>query len=63
MTENDDGAPTRGELLKARADLLRQIEILKQPLYQRDSNPGLIAKLEAMVVEIDELLEAPDENP
>jgi hypothetical protein len=50
----DDTPPTREELIKARGDLMRQIDLVSAPMVvSRDRNPGLIAHLEAMVAEID----------
>ena len=51
-----DEPPSREELIQARNDLQRQIEILQNPARARDRNPQLIAKLQAMLDEINECL-------
>jgi hypothetical protein len=57
-----DDAPTRGELLNAKADLQRQLEIVRDPAMARDRNPGLVAKLATMIAQIDECLSATEEG-
>jgi DNA-binding FadR family transcriptional regulator len=47
-------APSREELLEARARLLHQLEIARYPI--RHPNPQLIAKLRAMINEINDCL-------
>jgi hypothetical protein len=52
MTDQND----RDELLRARLELQRQIEVLSQPARGRDRNPQLLAKLQAMLDEVEALL-------
>ena len=47
-------APTRDELIQARYDLQRQLDILETPMRSR--NPQMIAKLRGMIDEINECL-------
>lgn len=54
MPDEDQVNPL--ELVKAREEILRQIEILEAPARKVDLNPQLIAKLRAMLDEIDECL-------
>jgi len=51
-----DEPPSREELIQARNDLQRQIEILQSPMRGGDGNPPLIAKLRGMLDEINECL-------
>jgi hypothetical protein len=53
---SDDVPPTREELLTARADLQAQLDIVSNPQMSRDLNPSLVAKLEAMIADIDACL-------
>jgi hypothetical protein len=63
-TTDDEGAPTRDELIRARNQIQRQIAIIHTPAITRDRNPALEAKLRAMVNEIDECLAALErDNP
>ena len=58
----EDGAPTREELLKARADLLRQHSVLMNPVRGRGGNPALLARLKQMIADIDACLaDLPDD--
>lgn len=52
-TATPDAPPTREELLKARAALDRDLEILTESRY---SQPELVERLKAMIEEIDESL-------
>ena len=56
-TTDDETPPTREELLRAREDIQRQLNILRSPV-RFGRNRGLEAKLETMVKEIDECLAA-----
>ena len=53
---NDDAPATRRELLEAREQLLVQINRVEYPMYGRDRNPQLAARLKATLADIDELL-------
>ncbi len=46
----------RAELLRAREDLYRQLMLVSNPALARDRSPFLVAKLRAMIAEIDDLL-------
>jgi hypothetical protein len=54
----DENPPTRNELIRARDDLQRELEILRNPVRYR-SRP-LEAKLKAMLQEIEDCLAAVD---
>jgi len=54
----DEGPPTREELIRARDDLQRELEMLRNPVRYR-SRP-LEAKLKAMLREIEDCLAAMD---
>jgi hypothetical protein len=56
----DDDPPTREELIAAREDLERQLELICYPSRGMDRNPPLEAKLQSMLEEIDECLAAMD---
>lgn len=54
---DDDTPPTREELLRAREDIQRQLDVLRHP-FRFGRNRKLEARLEAMVKEIDDCLAA-----
>jgi hypothetical protein len=54
----DDRPPTREELIAARDDLRRQLEIIRNPIRGGVRNPPLEAKLRSLIQEIDECLTA-----
>lgn len=56
-TDDDETPPTREELLRARGDLQRQLDILRRPVRFGRNRP-LEAKLETMVKDIDDCLAA-----
>jgi hypothetical protein len=58
MPETDQ--PSREELLRARIDLQNQLDVVEQPIRGRDYNPGLVAKLRAMLKDIDDCLATMD---
>ncbi|MGH6876851.1 MAG: hypothetical protein ACREHV_05655 [Rhizomicrobium sp.] len=64
-TIDDERPPTREELIRARDDLQRQLDTLRNPLRSRDRSPPLEARLTAMMKEIGECLAAmePDNTP
>ena len=55
---SDDAPPTRAELIAARDRLKAQLAVLVQPI--RNRNPQLIARLRAMIDDIDACLAALD---
>jgi hypothetical protein len=52
----------RDELLRARTDLQRQIEVVSHPMMGRDRNPQLLTKLQAMLDEVNALLAQEDSS-
>lgn len=52
-----DDQPSREELLRAKRDLQEQLDIVSQPMRSSDYDPGLVARLRAMIADIDEGLE------
>ena len=54
--EDDDLPASRGELLKARSNLQRQLWIVANPVLGGDRNPQLVQRLRTMLAEIDESL-------
>jgi hypothetical protein len=54
MTGTDE--PSREELLEAREQLQRQLAFVANPIRAIDRNPQLVAKLEAMIAEIEDCL-------
>lgn len=52
-------SPTREELVEARERLKEQLAIVANPIRGRDRNPYLIAKLKAMIDDINECLSEP----
>jgi hypothetical protein len=54
----EDDTPTRRELLEARTDLQRQLDVIRNPVRARDYNTVLAAKLQAMIAEIEECLQS-----
>lgn len=56
-TTDNETPPTREELLRAREDIQRHLDILRSPV-RFGRNRQLEAKLETMVKEIDECLAA-----
>lgn len=56
---SDQDQPTREELIEARERLKEQLAIVSNPIRGRDRNPGLEAKLQAMIDEISECLSEP----
>jgi len=50
--------PTRAELLAAREQLKEQILRVKYPVSLRDQNPGLLARLEATLADINDAIAA-----
>jgi hypothetical protein len=48
--------PDRQELLKAREQIKRQLELVENPLRFTDQNPQLAARLRAMLADINESL-------
>jgi len=57
MNTDDEKPATREELIRAREDIQRQLDILRSPLRFGRNRP-LEARLEAMVKEIDACLAA-----
>ena len=55
MNQSDD-RPSRAELIEARDNIRRQLEIVEYPARSIDRSPQLIAKLQAMLDEINALL-------
>lgn len=55
MNQSED-QPSRAELKDARDNIPRQLEIVENPARSIDRNPPLIAKLQAMLDEINALL-------
>jgi hypothetical protein len=60
MTEDGDTPATREELLAAREQLIDQIALIEYPIRSSDRNPPLLARLKAMLAEINELLNRPN---
>jgi hypothetical protein len=60
MSENNDIPATREELLAAREQLIDQIALIEYPIRSRDRNPPLLARLKALLAEINELLNRPE---
>ena len=56
----DESPPTREELVRARDDLRRELETLRNAVRRGHRSPPLEAKLKAMLREIDEYLAAMD---
>jgi hypothetical protein len=52
----DEDFVDRQELLKARENLQLQLERVANPAMGRDRNPQLVARLRAMIKDIDDLL-------
>ena len=52
----DDDQATRAELIEAREQIKRQIEILENPIRSYDSYPQGVAKLKAALAEIESCL-------
>ena len=52
----DDELPTREQLVQAREDLIRQLGYVEYPNDRKDLNPMLVAKLKAMIEEINQAL-------
>ena len=61
----DEPDDDRKELVEARDRLCKQLEIVENPIRSWDYNPQLIAKLRAMLDEIDKALaeDEVEENP
>jgi hypothetical protein len=57
MSTDDDKPQTREELIRAREDIQRQLDILLHPL-RAGRNRSLEAKLDGMVKDVDECLAA-----
>jgi hypothetical protein len=55
-----DDSPTREELIAAREDLQRQLEIVRNPIRGMSQNPPHEAKLRSLMNEINECLAAMD---
>jgi len=53
----------RAELIEARERLIAQLEQIRRPFLARDSNPKLVAKLQTMLDEINDLLTADGDSP
>jgi hypothetical protein len=60
---DDAELPTREELLKARADIREQIELVSNPIRPADRNPALIAKLRAMLDDINAAIADLENDP
>ncbi len=56
---SEDDQPTRNELIEARDQLKEQLARVSSPMNGKDYNPQLVAKLEAMIAELDECLAEP----
>jgi hypothetical protein len=54
--DDDNTPPTRDELLAAREDLKRELELVRNPPFGRRPNPYLVQKLKAMLAAIEECL-------
>jgi hypothetical protein len=54
-----ESEPTRAELIEARDRIATQLEWLRTPSRGRDYNQTLIARLEGMLRDLNELLEEP----
>lgn len=59
MDPQQQQAPTRAELIEARNRIAAQVNWLRTPSRCRDYNPALIARLEGMLRDLNELLEEP----
>ena len=51
--------PTREELLEARERLKEQLAIVSNPINGKDYNPVLIARLQAMIDDLNDCLAEP----
>jgi hypothetical protein len=58
----DECPPTREELIRARDDLQRELKMLRNPVRGGHRSRPLEAKLQAMLVEIDDCLAAMDKE-
>ena len=56
MPKGPQGQTEREELIAARAQIARQLEILERPLRLTDEYPLMVAKLRTMLDEIDQCL-------
>jgi hypothetical protein len=52
----DEAQSSREELLEAREQIKRQLELVENPLRFTDQNPQLAARLRAMLADIDNSL-------